>query len=75
LVALSQVSGYSSRNKFCRDNDDLTRVTPAQIRESVDKSLQRLQTDHVDLLQVAPTACAGWCLLAGDSPTLDDLWI
>ena len=31
---------------------DVTRITPKQIRDSVDASLRRLGTDYIDLLQV-----------------------
>ena len=44
-----QVAGYG--NKYLR-KDGITRVTPDQISESVDKSLARLGTDYIDLLQV-----------------------
>lgn len=44
-----QVSGYSDKT-WLRENG--TRVTPDQIEQSVDASLQRLKTDHLDLLQI-----------------------
>jgi aryl-alcohol dehydrogenase-like predicted oxidoreductase len=47
-----QVSGYGERAAYTRDNDSVTRITPAQIEESVNKSLARLGTDYIDLLQV-----------------------
>ena len=45
------------------DNGDSSRLTRAQIVESVDKSLARLGTDYVDLLQLHwcdRTAAASW---------------
>ena len=47
---LFQVAGYG--NKWIRGTGETTRVTKAQIQKSVDDSLQRLNTDYVDLLQV-----------------------
>ena len=46
---IMQVAGYG--NKYLR-KEGVTRITPNQIEESVNNSLQRLQTDHIDLLQV-----------------------
>jgi len=46
------VAGYSERMTWCRDPPRALRVNREQILESVDRSLQRLQTDHIDLLQV-----------------------
>ncbi len=46
------MSGYSERNTWVRDPPETTRVTRDQIVQSVERSLQRLQTDHIDLLQV-----------------------
>jgi hypothetical protein len=50
-----QVSGYSVQNSYVRDPPETTRVTPAQIAQSVDASLKRLGTDYIDLLQIH------WC--------------
>jgi diketogulonate reductase-like aldo/keto reductase len=47
-----QVSGYSERNVWVRDPPQTTRVQRDQIVQSVDRSLQRLGTDVIDLLQV-----------------------
>lgn len=52
LYSPVQVSGYGERGAHMRDSDTLLRVTPAQIEESVNKSLARLGTDYIDLLQV-----------------------
>lgn len=43
------MSGYSDKT-WLREGG--TRVTPEQIEQSVDESLQRLKTDHLDLLQI-----------------------
>lgn len=47
-----QVAGYGTHNTYLRDSGETVRVTPDQIVESVDKSLKRLGTDYIDLLQV-----------------------
>ena len=46
---LFQVAGFSDKT-WLRGKE--TRVTPDQIEQSVNDSLQRLQTDHLDLLQI-----------------------
>ncbi len=46
---MCQVAGYSDKT-WLRGKE--TRVTPDQIEQSVNDSLQRLQTDHLDLLQI-----------------------
>lgn len=51
LLPHMQVSGYG-RQDYLRDNDVKPRVTPDQIEESVNKSLSRLGTDYIDLLQI-----------------------
>ena len=45
-----QVAGYG--NKYLRKNGEQTRVTAQQVEDSVNGSLSRLGTDHIDLLQV-----------------------
>ena len=50
------MSGYG--NKYIRKADGVTRLTPKQIRDSVDASLTRLKTDYLDLLQVASSVAA-----------------
>ncbi|KAL3137396.1 hypothetical protein ABBQ32_006919 [Trebouxia sp. C0010 RCD-2024] len=49
IVLASKVSGYSDKSWI---RGKATRVNPEQIEQSVDDSLQRLKTDHLDLLQI-----------------------
>ncbi|DBB14578.1 hypothetical protein WJX82_001899 [Trebouxia sp. C0006] len=49
IVLASKVAGYSDKT-WLRGKE--TRVNPEQIEQSVNDSLQRLQTDHLDLLQI-----------------------
>ncbi|CAG9466509.1 unnamed protein product [Pedinophyceae sp. YPF-701] len=51
ITLATKVSGYSDK-AYLRDGADKTRVDRANILESVDKSLARLGTDYVDLLQI-----------------------
>jgi len=52
LILATKVCGYSDRIAWVRDAGAPTRVTGDQVRESVEKSLQRLGTDYIDLLQI-----------------------
>lgn len=52
VVLATKVCGFSERITWVREGGVPTRVSRDQILESVDKSLQRLGTDYIDLLQI-----------------------
>jgi len=51
IVISTKVCGYNDRYTWFRESGEGTQLSRAQIIESVDASLKRLGTDHIDLLQ------------------------
>ena len=52
VILATKVAGRSDRITWLRDDESGAKVNRKQILESVDKSLQRLGTDYIDLLQI-----------------------
>jgi len=52
VVISTKVSGYNERYTWMRESGEGTRLTRAQIIESVEGSLRRLGVDEIDLLQL-----------------------
>eukprot|EP00897_Mesotaenium_endlicherianum_P008321 jgi/Mesen1/7517/ME000039S06733 len=52
VLVATKVSGYSVAHGYVRSHGGTVRVDGPNVRESVERSLQRLGVDHIDLLQI-----------------------
>ncbi len=52
IVLASKICGRSQMMDWFRKDGSLAQVNPAQIREAIEGSLKRLQTDFIDLYQI-----------------------
>jgi aryl-alcohol dehydrogenase-like predicted oxidoreductase len=52
IILATKVAGRNQNITWLRDDGSSSIVNKEQIKESVDKSLQRLGTDYIDLLQI-----------------------
>ena len=50
IIVATKVAGFG--NDYLRKGGEITRITKAQVKESVEGSLKRLGTDFIDLLQI-----------------------
>lgn len=52
VIVATKVTGYSEMLTWLRKDGGTVRLTAAQIKEAVEGSLKRLNTDYIDLLQL-----------------------